>query len=57
MAHAKGPVNDDRIIVIGASAGGIEPLKQIVSDLPPDLSATVFVVVHVGQVSYLPEIL
>lgn len=45
------------IIVIGASAGGIEPLKQIVGDLPPDLPAAVFVVLHVGQVSYLPEIL
>ncbi|AZO12068.1 MULTISPECIES: chemotaxis protein CheB [unclassified Mesorhizobium] len=44
-------------IVIGASAGGIEPLKRIVSDLPPDLPAAVFVVVHIGQVSYLPEIL
>ncbi|MBZ9986842.1 chemotaxis protein CheB [Mesorhizobium sp. BH1-1-5] len=56
MAHSKGPKNHN-IIVIGASAGGIEPLKQIVSDLPADLPAAVFVVVHVGQVSYLPEIL
>ncbi|WFP61583.1 chemotaxis protein CheB [Mesorhizobium sp. WSM4904] len=45
------------IIVIGASAGGVEPLKQIVSDLPADLPAAVFVVLHVGQVSYLPGIL
>ncbi|WP_296746072.1 chemotaxis protein CheB [Mesorhizobium sp.] len=45
------------IIAIGASAGGIEPLKQIVSNLPADLPAAVFVVVHVGQVSYLGEIL
>ena len=45
------------IIVIGASAGGVEPLKKIVSDLPGDLPAAVFVVLHVGQVSYLPAIL
>ncbi|TIU19996.1 MAG: chemotaxis protein CheB, partial [Mesorhizobium sp.] len=45
------------IIVIGASAGGVEPLKRIVGDLPADLPAAVFVVLHVGQVSYLPEIL
>ncbi|MDG4882903.1 chemotaxis protein CheB [Mesorhizobium sp. WSM4884] len=45
------------IIVIGASAGGVEPLKRIVSDLPADLPAAVFVVLHVGQVSYLPGIL
>ncbi|RVD69782.1 MAG: chemotaxis protein CheB [Mesorhizobium sp.] len=45
------------VIVIGASAGGVEPLKLIVSDLPADLPAAVFVVLHVGQVSYLAEIL
>ncbi|TGP20258.1 MULTISPECIES: chemotaxis protein CheB [unclassified Mesorhizobium] len=45
------------IIVIGASAGGVEPLRRIVSDLPADLPAAVFVVLHVGQVSYLAEIL
>ncbi|PBB39871.1 protein-glutamate methylesterase, partial [Mesorhizobium sp. WSM3866] len=45
------------IIVIGASAGAVEPLKKIVSDLPADLPAAVFIVLHVGQVSYLPEIL
>ncbi|BCM17923.1 chemotaxis protein CheB [Mesorhizobium sp. J8] len=57
MAPIKGPAKNHNVIVIGASAGGIEPLRQIVSDLPADLPAAVFVVVHVGQVSYLPEIL
>ena len=45
------------IIVIGASAGGVEALKRLAADLPPDLMATVFVVLHIGQTSYLPEIL
>jgi two-component system, chemotaxis family, protein-glutamate methylesterase/glutaminase len=45
------------IIVIGASAGGVDALKRLATDLPPDLAAAVFVVLHVGQTSYLPEIL
>ena len=57
MARSTSPAKNHNIIVIGASAGGVEPLKKIVSDLPADLPAAVFVVVHVGQVSYLPEIL
>src|SRR5262249_30417431 len=34
------------IVVIGASAGGISALKQLVEGLPKDLPASVFVVVH-----------
>lgn len=30
------------IIVIGASAGGVEALKELVSQLPPDLPAVVW---------------
>ncbi len=46
------------IIVIGASAGGVEVLKQIVHDLPPDLPAAVFVVLHTGSFpSMLPNLL
>ena len=45
------------IIVIGASAGGVEALKRLAADLPPDLAAAIFVVLHVGRTSYLPEIL
>jgi two-component system chemotaxis response regulator CheB len=48
-----------RIIVIGASSGGIEALSDVVSRLPEDLPAAVFVVVHVPprSISVLPDIL
>src|SRR3954468_9683955 len=47
------------IVVIGASAGGIEALSNIVKNLPPTLAASIFVVVHISPDSpgYLPEIL
>lgn len=35
-------------IVIGASAGGVSALQQVVSDLRPDLPAAVLIVLHVG---------
>lgn len=47
------------IVVIGASAGGVEALRQLVSGLPPGLPAAVFVVVHIPphMGSVLPELL
>lgn len=47
------------IIVIGASAGGVEALKTLVSALPADFGATLVVVLHVSPYapSYLPDIL
>ena len=47
------------IIVIGASAGGIEALQTLISGLPPDLPATLFAVVHIpaSLPSNLPYIL
>ena len=33
-------------IVIGASSGGIEALRRLLGEMPPDLPAAVFVVVH-----------
>jgi two-component system, chemotaxis family, protein-glutamate methylesterase/glutaminase len=47
------------IIVIGGSAGGIQALRELVSGLPPNLPASLFVVVHVPPyaVSRLPQIL
>ena len=39
-------MDDGHILVVGASAGGIEPLTDLVAGLPADLAATVLVVVH-----------
>src|SRR5215216_4024246 len=48
-----------RCIVIGASAGGYDVLRQITSQLPADMSVPVFVVLHVAAngPGLLPEIL
>ncbi|WP_460977622.1 chemotaxis protein CheB [Spirosoma knui] len=47
------------IIVIGASAGGVTALKEIVEALPADFKAPIFVVQHVAPYSpsLLPQIL
>ncbi|MFL5483460.1 MAG: chemotaxis protein CheB [Gemmatimonadaceae bacterium] len=47
------------IVVIGASAGGIEALTELVSKLPSTIPASIFVVVHIpeGATSVLPKIL
>jgi len=34
------------IIVIGASAGGVDALQRLVAGLPPELPAAIFVVIH-----------
>ena len=52
-------VSGHDIAVLGASTGGVEALSQIVANLPADLPAAVFVVLHVpaSTPSHLPQIL
>ena len=52
------PIHRD-IVVIGASAGGIEALRAVMGGLPPDLPAAILVVMHMppGGPSALPGIL
>ena len=47
------------IIVIGASAGGVEAVRELVASLPSDLQAAIFIVIHISPhtTSFLPEIL
>jgi two-component system, chemotaxis family, protein-glutamate methylesterase/glutaminase len=48
-----------RIIVIGASAGGFEAFKKIIHALPPDFDASIFIVWHMSPDirSVLPQVL
>jgi len=48
-----------RIVVIGASAGGIEALLELVEALPPDFPAPIFVTIHIppDSPSILPDLL
>ena len=46
------------IIVIGASVGGVDAIRAIVSGLPENLDAAVFVTLHIGaHQSIFPELL
>lgn len=48
----------DRLVVIGASAGGLDALKRVLSALPPGFPAVVLVVMHIGaRESKLPSLL
>jgi two-component system chemotaxis response regulator CheB len=51
------PAHD--IVVVGFSAGGIDPLQRLVADLPSDFPASIFVVHHFPpmSISALPSIL
>lgn len=46
------------IVVIGASAGGVDAIRSLAAKLPPDFPAAVFVVLHIGtHKSELPALL
>jgi two-component system, chemotaxis family, protein-glutamate methylesterase/glutaminase len=45
------------IIVVGTSAGGVDALCELNTNLPRDLDVSVFVVVHIGTQTMLPQIL
>jgi len=49
----------DRIVVLGASAGGVEALIEVAGGLPAQLGCPIFVVLHVASsgTSVLPQIL
>lgn len=53
------PTAGHNIIVVGASAGGVEALVNLTHGLPDDLAAAVFIVLHMPphSRSHLPEIL
>jgi two-component system chemotaxis response regulator CheB len=53
------PEEPGSIVVVGASAGGVDPLVALVSGLPADTRATLLIVLHVPESveSLLPRIL
>ena len=60
MNNRKGKSKIDKIIVIGASAGGIDALAKVISGLPANLPAAILIVQHLtsGQgKTNLPDIL
>ncbi|HEX3695537.1 MAG TPA: chemotaxis protein CheB [Polyangia bacterium] len=46
-----------RLIVVGASAGGVEALTRLVHGIQPDIRAPILVVLHISEQSILPAIL
>ena len=53
------PARRRDIVVIGASSGGVRALRELVAGFPPELPASLFVVLHVSPEgpSFLPDIL
>jgi two-component system chemotaxis response regulator CheB len=45
-----------KVIVIGASAGGLKAVSELVSKIPGNLPIAIFVVIHVGKAS-MPQVL
>lgn len=56
MSHAS--MANDRIVVVGASAGGVRALQTLASALPVEFPAPILVVQHIGShPSILPQLL
>jgi two-component system chemotaxis response regulator CheB len=57
--HPDSPSHQRDLVVIGASAGGVNALQEVVAHLPPEFPAAVLVVLHVASsgTSVLPQIL
>jgi|ERR1043166_8223285 two-component system chemotaxis response regulator CheB len=51
------PTPKRNIIVVATSAGGVDALCRLTKHLPRNLPASIFVVMHIGSTSALPEIL
>jgi two-component system, chemotaxis family, CheB/CheR fusion protein len=47
------------VVAVGASAGGLDPIRKLLEDLPVDTGMSFVVIQHLatGQESMLPEIL
>jgi two-component system, chemotaxis family, protein-glutamate methylesterase/glutaminase len=45
------------VLAVGGSAGSVQPLVEIVRELPSDLPTAVLVTIHVGEQTRLPQIL
>lgn len=52
-------MSPERVVVIGASAGGLEAVTELLAELPADFAAAVLVVIHIGAAgpSFLAGIL
>ena len=45
------------VVVIGGSAGAMQPLRRLMADVPADFPGSIFVVLHIGATSHLVDIL
>jgi len=52
-------MSDHAIIVIGASAGGVEAVRELLANIPPDIGSAIFVVIHTSPdgPGLLPDLL
>lgn len=59
LEHDRSRHENRDIVVIGASAGGLDAIRTLLGALPPDLPASIFVVIHRGtrEPNLLPDIL